>query len=112
VRNHPAEVAGNRPAGVVGNHPAGVVGNHPAGPAAADTHPGGPAAAGAAGSRQEAPEAEAAGSHPVPEGVEVADIHQEAPEAEAAGSHQEAGNCRQEAVGVVGWSRFPFSETH
>jgi hypothetical protein len=74
-----------------------------------DTHPGGPAAAGAAGNRPEAPEAEAAGSHPVPE---VADTHLEVPEAEAAGSHPEAGSCRQEAVEVVGWSRCPFSEIH
>jgi hypothetical protein len=77
-----------------------------------DTHPGGPAAAGAAGNRPEVPEAAAAGSHPVPEGAEVADTHLEVPEAEEAGSHPEAGSYRQAAVEVVGWSRCPFSEIH
>jgi hypothetical protein len=72
----------------------------------------GPAAAGAAGNHLEAPAAEAAGSHPVPEGAEVADTHLEVPEVEAAGSHPEAGSYRQAAVGVVGWSRCPFSEIH
>lgn len=82
--------------------------------AAADTRQGGPAAAGAAvGSRPGGLEAEAAGSPPaVQEGAGVAGTHLEAPEAEAAGSHPEAGSCRQEAVEVVGWSRFPFSDIH
>jgi hypothetical protein len=105
VRNRPAEVVGSRPEEAVGNRPAAA--------GAEGSHPGGPAAAEAAGNRQEAPAAGAAGNHPaVPERAGVVDTHLEAPEAEAAGSRQEAGSCRQEAVGAVGWSRFPFSEIH
>lgn len=81
-------------------------------PAAGDNHRAGPAAAEAADSRRAALAVEAAGNHPVPDEAGAAGTHREAPEAEAAGSHPEADSCRQEAVGAVGWSRFPFSEIH
>ena len=55
---------------------------------------------------------EEADNHPAPEEVGAAGSRQEALAAEEAGSRQEAGSCRQEAVGVVDWSRLPFSETH
>lgn len=112
MRNHLGAAADNHLAEAAGKHLAGVAGNHPAGPAAVDTHPGGPAAAGAAGNRQGAPAVEAADNHPVPEEVGAAGNRQEAPAAEAADNHQEADSCRREAVGVAGWSRLPFSETH